>query len=164
MNRQRHNLSKPTLIAIGIVSLIALFTLFNLPSSNPSRTKPDNSSLSNPNMGKIVHIVMFEFKEEVSAEAVKDVCSRLLALKDQCLHPATNKPYVMAGMGGKQNSPEDLSGGLTHIFVLEFENRSDEMYYLEKDPAHLAFVKSIDGLLKRAQVVDFTPGVFQETS
>ncbi|TVY45185.1 hypothetical protein LSUB1_G001020, partial [Lachnellula subtilissima] len=119
----------------------------------------ENSSLSNSNMGKIVHIVMFEFKEEVSPEAVKDVCDRLLALKDQCVHPTTNTPYLKSGMGGKQNSPEDLSGGLTHIFVLEFANRADEMYYLEKDPAHLAFVKSIDGLLKRAQVVDFIPGV-----
>lgn len=71
MNRQR--LSKSTLITIGIISLIALFTIFNLPSSNPSLTKPDNSSLSNSNMGKIVHIVMFEFNEGVSAEVVDDV-------------------------------------------------------------------------------------------
>ncbi|TVY39301.1 Stress-response A/B barrel domain-containing protein HS1, partial [Lachnellula cervina] len=159
MNRQR--LLKSTLITIGIISLIALFTIFNLPSSNPSLTKPDNSSLSNSNMGKIVHIVMFEFNEGVSAEVVDDTCSRLLALKDQCIHPTTNKPYVTAGMGGKENSPEDLSGGLTHIFVLEFESLEDEMYYLKKDPAHLAFVKTLDGLLKKAQVVDFTPGVFQ---
>ncbi|TVY47899.1 hypothetical protein LOCC1_G001571 [Lachnellula occidentalis] len=159
MNRHRHVLSKFTLIAVGIISLIALFTIFNSPSINPSFPKPDVSSFSNSNMGKIVHIVMFEFKDELSAEAVKDVCTRLLALKDQCLHPTTNTPYVKAGMGGRQNSPEDLSAGFTHIFVLEFANLADEMYYLEKDPAHLAFVKSIKGLLKREQVVDFIPGV-----
>lgn len=45
--------------------------------------------------------------------------------------------------------------------MLEFESLEDEMYYLKKDPAHLAFVKTLDGLLKKAQVVDFTPGVFQ---
>jgi hypothetical protein len=31
---------------------------------------------------------------------------------------------------------------------------------LEEDPAHRAFVQSIEGVVKRAQVVDFTPGEF----
>ncbi len=33
----------------------------------------------------------------------------MLALKDECLHPTTNKPYVKMAMGGKQNSPEGLT-------------------------------------------------------
>jgi hypothetical protein len=44
--------------------------------------------------------------------------------------------------------------------VVELDNEEDRNYYLEKDPAHLAFVKSIGGVVKKAQVVDFTPGVF----
>ncbi|KAE8442494.1 hypothetical protein EG329_003275 [Mollisiaceae sp. DMI_Dod_QoI] len=63
-------------------------------------------------------------------------------------------------MGGKQNSPEGLTGGITHIFVEEFENEQDRKYYLEKDPVHLAFVKSVGAVVKKAQVVDFTPGMF----
>jgi hypothetical protein len=51
-------------------------------------------------------------------------------------------------------------GGITHAFIEEFENEEDRKYYLEKDPAHLEFVKSVGGVVKRAQVVDFTPGVF----
>jgi hypothetical protein len=51
-------------------------------------------------------------------------------------------------------------GGMTHIFVVEFANEEDRTYYLEKDPVHLGFVKSIGGVVKNAQVVDFTPGVF----
>jgi hypothetical protein len=43
---------------------------------------------------------------------------------------------------------------------VEFENEEDRKYYLEKDPAHLAFVESIGSVLKKAQVVDFTVGVF----
>ncbi|KAE9371885.1 stress responsive A/B barrel domain protein [Stipitochalara longipes BDJ] len=108
----------------------------------------------------IVHVVMFEFKGEATAEEITDVCSRMLALKDQCLHPTSKTPYIKSGIGGKQNSPEGLSGGLTHIFVVQLENEEDRKYYLEKDPAHLAFVKSIGGVVKKAQVVDFTPGVF----
>lgn len=53
-----------------------------------------------------------------------------------------------------------IQGGLTHIFVEEFENKEDREYYLTKDPVHLAFVESIGNIVKRAQVVDFTPGVF----
>lgn len=45
----------------------------------------------------------------------------------------------------------------------EFENEEDRKYYLEKDPAHLAFVASVGAVVKKAQVVDFTPGVFNET-
>jgi len=55
---------------------------------------------------------------------------------------------------------EFLQGGITHAFVVEFDNEEDRKYYLEKDPAHLAFVKSIGAVVKKAQVVDFTSGVF----
>jgi hypothetical protein len=43
---------------------------------------------------------------------------------------------------------------------VEFENDDDRMYYLDKDPAHLAFKKSIGAVVKKVQVVDFSPGVF----
>jgi hypothetical protein len=31
---------------------------------------------------------------------------------------------------------------------------------LEKDPAHLEFVASLDGIVQNVRVVDFEPGVF----
>jgi hypothetical protein len=43
---------------------------------------------------------------------------------------------------------------------VQFENAEDRKYYLEKDPAHLAFKNSIGAVVKKVQVVDFTPGVF----
>jgi hypothetical protein len=45
---------------------------------------------------------------------------------------------------------------------MEFENEEDRKYYVERDPAHLAFVESIGSAVKeeQAQAVDFTPGVF----
>lgn len=51
-------------------------------------------------------------------------------------------------------------GGISHVFLSEFANEEDRKYYLEKDPVHLAFVKSIGGGVKKVQVVDFNPGVF----
>jgi hypothetical protein len=55
---------------------------------------------------------------------------------------------------------EPLQHGLTHAFVVEFATEEDRNYYVRLDPAHLAFVKSIGTLIEKAQVLDFTPGVF----
>jgi len=48
---------------------------------------------------------------------------------------------------------------MTHGFVMEFDNEEDRMYYLKKDPEHLRFVKSLDGLVTNVTVVDYVPGV-----
>jgi hypothetical protein len=34
------------------------------------------------------------------------MCSRMLALKDTCMHPQSQKPYIKSYGGGKNNSPE----------------------------------------------------------
>ncbi|KAF1821034.1 uncharacterized protein K489DRAFT_382076 [Dissoconium aciculare CBS 342.82] len=107
----------------------------------------------------IVHIVLFEFKPGTSQAQVNDVCGRMLALKDKCLHPTTNETYVKSHGGGKDISPEGLQGGLTHGFVSEFRNKEDRQYYLENDPAHLEFVASLKGLMENVRVLDFEPGV-----
>ncbi|KAJ6184172.1 hypothetical protein N7519_005473 [Penicillium mononematosum] len=108
----------------------------------------------------ITHIVLFQFKSEVAAEDVRDVCERMLALRDSCLHPTSQQPYIQSASGGKDNSPEGIQNGITHAFVLEFACAADRDYYVESDPVHLAFVETLDGLLEKAQVVDFTDGVF----
>lgn len=33
----------------------------------------------------------------------------MLALKDKCLHPTTNTPYLKMAVGGKENSPEGIA-------------------------------------------------------
>ncbi|CAN8105248.1 unnamed protein product [Discula destructiva] len=109
----------------------------------------------------IFHIVMLAFSPSTEAAQQQDAITRFLALKDNCVKADTKKPYIKTATGGKQNSPEDHSGGLTHIFMIEFENEEDRKYYLEKDEAHLTFVKSLGGgLVTKVQVVDFTPGEF----
>jgi hypothetical protein len=51
--------------------------------------------------------------------------------------------------------------GITHAFVVEFENAQDRDYYIQQDPAHQAFVQSVGNMLEKAQIVDFTEGVFE---
>jgi hypothetical protein len=53
-----------------------------------------------------------------------------------------------------------LQGGFTHGFVSHFANEEDRRYYLEEDPAHKAFVKSLDGIIEHIRVVDYEPGAF----
>ena len=50
--------------------------------------------------------------------------------------------------------------GLSHVFIAEFTSLEDRKYYLEQDPAHLAFVASVGSVVADATVVDFMPGVF----
>lgn len=50
--------------------------------------------------------------------------------------------------------------GMSHAFVVEFASAEDRDYYVLKDPVHQAFVRSLDGIVEKAQVIDFTDGVF----
>ncbi|PBP17627.1 hypothetical protein BUE80_DR011591 [Diplocarpon rosae] len=136
-------------VAISILALVSLFTF-------PSRTVP---SILGGKKG-IMHIVMFEYKEGAKPAEVQEANARMLALKDKCVHPITKTPYVRMGMGGRQNSPEGLTGGVQYIFLIEFANEEDRAYYLDKDPVHVAFKSSIGGVVEKVQVVDFVPGVF----
>ncbi|KJK67721.1 Stress responsive A/B Barrel Domain [Aspergillus parasiticus SU-1] len=88
------------------------------------------------------------------------VCSRMLALKDNCLHPSSQKPYIRTSSGGIDNSPEGIQHGITHAFVVEFASAADRDYYVKEDPIHQEFVKSLGGVIEKVQAIDFTPGVF----
>ncbi|KAJ5338734.1 hypothetical protein N7452_005462 [Penicillium brevicompactum] len=107
----------------------------------------------------ITHIVLFQFKSSVAAGDIHDACQRMLALKDNCIHPSSELPYIKSASGGKDNSPEGIQGGITHAFIVEFSNAEDRDYYVKSDPAHQDFIKSLDGLIEKAQVIDFTNGI-----
>lgn len=38
----------------------------------------------------------------------RQLCDRILTLKDSCVHSATGQPYIVSFVGGKDNSPEGL--------------------------------------------------------
>ncbi|KAK3380994.1 hypothetical protein B0H63DRAFT_560785 [Podospora didyma] len=108
----------------------------------------------------IIHTVLFQVKADTKAEDVKAACDGFLALKDKCVHPTTQSPYIKSVTGGKDNSPEGFQNGITHGFVVEFSSAEDRDYYVSTDPAHRAFVQSIGGLVEKLIVVDYTPGVY----
>lgn len=53
-----------------------------------------------------------------------------------------------------------FQGAFSHAFVSHFAHEEDRRYYLEEDPAHLEFVKSLETIIQNVRVVDYSPGVF----
>ncbi|KAI0895186.1 dabb-domain-containing protein [Annulohypoxylon nitens] len=108
----------------------------------------------------VYHIVLFQFKALVPPDEDKAACQRILDLETKCAHPTSQKPYMRVLGGGKDNSIEGRQNGMTHAFILQFENEEDRKYHIEKDPAQLEFAASIQDILERSQIIDFTPGIF----
>jgi len=111
----------------------------------------------------VVHIVLFEFLETASAATINDTCQRMLDLKNQCVDPSSGRKYIRDSVGGKDCSIERKQDGLTHAFVVYFDSIADRDYYVRDDPAHRAFVETLEGVTKKpreAVVMDFEPGKF----
>jgi hypothetical protein len=49
---------------------------------------------------------------------------------------------------------------MTHAFILKFYSKEDRDYYVNDDPAHLAFKEAVTPVQESVQVVDFLDGVF----
>ncbi|KAL2753205.1 hypothetical protein ACRALDRAFT_1065445 [Sodiomyces alcalophilus JCM 7366] len=108
----------------------------------------------------IVQVAQVQFKELVVPEEVQALCEEALALKDQCLHPTTKKPLVQSVTGGIDNSTEGQQGGMTHVFILEFDNEEDRRVYQQQDERHRKFREDLSTLAAKVTMVDFCPGVF----
>ena len=70
MNRTCRGPSKQTVLVVSLISYIAIISFFRFPFSNSSPLKPP---VTNSKMVHIVHIVMFEFKEEATVKEIADV-------------------------------------------------------------------------------------------
>ncbi|KAF2467035.1 uncharacterized protein BDR25DRAFT_267824 [Lindgomyces ingoldianus] len=106
------------------------------------------------------HVVLFQFKQSTSITAIKEVTSKMLALKKTCIHPSTRQAYIKSISGGKDMSIEKQQNGMTHAFVVQFLTLEDRDYYVNEDPVHRAFKDAASSVLEEAQVVDFIDGVF----
>jgi len=108
----------------------------------------------------VIHIVLFKLKSSLSDDERREVCNDMLGLKDTCLHPDSNKPYILSSSGGVDNSPEGAQGGFTHGFVVEFASIKDRDYYVASDPVHQAFVKKNGDRSEDVRVIDYEKGVY----
>ncbi|KAK5330899.1 hypothetical protein LTR70_000221 [Exophiala xenobiotica] len=84
----------------------------------------------------------------------------MLDLRTSCVHPDTNKPYIVSSSGGVDNSPEGAQGGLTHGFVVEFASKGDRDYYVGEDPSHKKFQEKNRPRFDDVRVIDYEKGVY----
>lgn len=139
-------------VAIFAFFVLGLFWFLN-PFPSP-RLPPSQSTMA------VKHLVLFQFKADTSAEKVAEACSRMLGLRDGCVHPTSQKPYIRSLTGGKDNSKEGLQSNITHAFVVEFASVEDRDYYVNTDPAHRDFVAFIGPIAEKAVIVDYAEGEF----
>jgi len=99
--------------------------------------------------GPVFHVVHFKFKKEATPEGIKKVTDEFAALKEKISE-------VQQLDWGTDSSPEGLSKGFTHVWILKFKNNRDRDAYLVH-PAHKAFVEILKPILDEPLVVDFVP-------
>lgn len=72
---------------------------------------------------KVKHVALLKFKEGTSQEQVDDVFNQLLDLSE-------NVSGIDDYVAGPNNSPEGLSDGFTHGFVMTFHDAAARDAYL----------------------------------
>ena len=98
-------------------------------------------------MAKVKHIALLKFKEGTSQEQIDKVFEDLMDLSETI-------PGVEDYVSGPNNSPENLTQGYTHGFVMTFENAGARDAYLPH-PDHERFQKAALPLVDSVVVFDF---------
>ena len=93
------------------------------------------------------HVVLFGFADQVGSETKNDVARRFAALQQSV-------PGVEALEWGVNSSPEGLSHGHSHVFVLTFGSDEARDAYLIH-PRHVAFSDWVKPFLASVTVVDY---------
>jgi len=93
------------------------------------------------------HVVMFAFKDSVSAEQIKQVEVNFGRLPEEI-------DEIKDFEWGKNLNTSEVSKGFTHCFVLTFESEEDLQIY-EVHPAHEKFKDETIGHVKDLLVVDY---------
>jgi len=97
--------------------------------------------------GEYRHLVFFKFKEDTPAEEITRIEKEFVALKDKI-------DTITGFEWGLDVSPEKLSKGFTHGFMLTFKDKAGLDVYLPHE-AHEAFVKGLKPLLEDVFVFDY---------
>lgn len=93
------------------------------------------------------HVVLFKFKDGTTPEQIKSVEDAFKALPSKI-------SAIHSFEWGTDNSPEKLSQGFTHCFLLTFKSEADRGVYLPH-PEHKAFGKLLGPYLDKVCVVDY---------
>lgn len=101
----------------------------------------------NPNLGKLRHVVLVQFKEGTSPEEVKKIEGGFRQLPSKI-------PTIVDFEWGTNNSPENLADGFTHCFLVTFNDAAGRGVYLPHK-AHKEFVSLLLPHLEKVLVIDY---------
>ena len=93
------------------------------------------------------HVVMFRFKDGAPREGIEAVEKAFFALKN-------NIPLIRSLEWGTDVSPEGISQGFTHLFLVTFDSEKDRDAYLPH-PAHKAFGNVLKPVIDKVMVIDY---------
>ncbi|MGC4002673.1 MAG: Dabb family protein [Pirellulales bacterium] len=93
------------------------------------------------------HVVMYEFKPECTAAQIQEVIDAFGGLPKKI-------DGIVGYEAGRNVSPEGKSDGLTHVFVVTFQDEAARDAYL-KHPAHDAYVLVVKDKRKKVVVFDY---------
>ncbi|QHV95230.1 Dabb family protein [Spirosoma endbachense] len=129
------------IVAILALALLSITTYAHTPNGEPPAKKMKANAT-------VQHVVLFKFKPETTPEKVNEIVAAFEALPSQIKE-------IKGFKWGTNNSPEKLNKGLTHAFILTFDNEKDRDAYLPH-PAHKKFGTIVGPWLAEVTVVDFT--------
>ncbi len=95
----------------------------------------------------VKHVVLFKYKESATPEQIEAISAAFADLQHEI-------PGIIGFESGVNNSPEGLNKGLTHAYLVTFENADARNAYLPH-PAHKAFGQQLGPILDDVCVVDF---------
>lgn len=126
-----------------VCAVVAAFALVLAAGSGLSGEK----KVKKPNLGKLRHIVLLQFKEGTSPEKVKEIEAEFCKLPSKI-------PTIVDFEWGTNNSPEGLADGFTHCFLVTFNDAEGRAVYLPHQ-AHQAFVAILKPHLEKVLVIDY---------
>jgi hypothetical protein len=135
MTMESRNMKTFVLVLVGITLLFVSGVL--------SRS----ASADNKKDALLRHVVLFKFKAEAKPEQIDEIVQEFQKLPKLI-------PQIQDFECGTDISPEKLSNGYKHCFIVTFANEEDRDTYL-RAPAHLSFVAKLKPILDDALVVDY---------
>ena len=93
------------------------------------------------------HVVLFKFKDGTTNQQIKDTENGMSALPGKV-------DAIYDYEWGTNVSPENLSEGFTHCFVITFLSEADRATYLPH-PAHMEFGKIFGRYVDKVLVIDY---------
>jgi hypothetical protein len=117
----------------------------------PSRAVPADAAKADKSRERLLrHVVMFKFKADATKEQIKDVEMAFAALPQRI-------DAIHDFEWGTDNSPEMLSKGFTHCFLVTFKSEEARKTYLPH-AAHEEFVTLVKPLVEDVMVIDYWTG------